>query len=171
MPHMNDPIFLKSLIYMCQHDKDGAMGIIINKSMHAENVAEIIQQTGLTKINPTPEIYFGGPVNLEMGLFLHDTSYDIEGTLSVSKSVSLTSNKQIVTDLKNGSGPGEYRFSFGYAGWGKSQIEREIENGDWLLMPSDDDFIFSIPNSDKWQKAASQFGIDIIDLGGSAGLA
>ena len=171
MPHMNDSIFSKSPIYICQHNKDGAMGIIINKPMHSENVAEIIQQTGLTKINPTPEIYFGDPVNLAMGLFLHNTSYEIEGTLTVSKSVALTSNKQIVSDLKNGNGPEKFRFSFGYAGWGEGQVEREIENGDWLLMPSDDKFIFTIPNSDKWEKAASQFGIDILDLGGSAGIA
>ena len=139
--------------------------------MHAENIDEIIQQTELGQINPTPEVYFGGPVNLEMGLFLHDNSYEIEGTLSVSKSIALTSNKQIVADLKNGNGPDEFRFSFGYAGWGKGQVEREIENGDWLLMPSDDNFIFTIPNSDKWQKAASTLGIDILYLGGSAGLA
>ena len=112
---------------MCQHDENGAMGIIINKPMHAENIDEIIQQTALGQINPTPEVYFGGPVNLEMGLFLHDPTYDIEGTLSVSKSISLTSNKQIVTDLKNGNGPEEYRFSFGYVGWGEGQVEREIE--------------------------------------------
>ena len=171
MPHMNDPIFSKSLIYICEHNKDGSMGLIINKPMISENTAEIIQQTGLAQINPTPKIYFGGPINLEMGLFLHNTTYDIEGTLSVSKSVLLTSNKQIVIDLINGNGPDVFRFSFGYAGWGKGQIEREIENGDWLLMPADDNFIFSIPNSDKWKKAASKFGIDILDLGGSAGLA
>ena len=168
---MNDPIFSKSLIYICEHDKDGSMGLIINKPMISENAADIIQQTGLADINPAPEIYFGGPVNLEMGLILHDAGYNIEGTLSISKSVALTSNKKIVADLKNGDGPDEFRFSFGYAGWGKGQIEREIENGDWLLMPADDKFIFSIPNSDKWQKAASKFGIDILDLGGSAGLA
>ena len=156
---------------MCQHDKDGAMGIIINKPMFSENAAEIIQKTGLIQINPPPEIYFGGPINIEMGFFLHDTSYEIKGTLPISKSVLLTSNKQIVSDLKSGKGPEEYCFSFGYAGWGKGQIEREIENGDWLIMPADDDFIFSISNSEKWQKAASQFGIDILDLGGSAGLA
>ena len=171
MPHMNDPIFSKSLIYICEHDKEGAMGLIINKPMISENAADIIQQTGLAKIEPPPDIYFGGPVNLEMGLILHDASYNIEGTLTISKSVALTSNKQIVLDLKNGDGPDEFRFSFGYAGWGKGQIEREIENGDWLLMPADDDFIFSIPNTDKWKKAASKFGIDILDLGGPAGLA
>ena len=171
MPHMNDPIFSKSLIYICEHDNDGAMGLIINKPMISENAADIIQQTGLAQIEPPPDIYFGGPVNLEMGLILHDANYNIEGTLTISKSVAITSNKQIVLDLKNGDGPDEFRFSFGYAGWGKGQIEREIENGDWLLMPADDDFIFSIPNTDKWKKAASKFGIDILDLGGSAGLA
>ena len=171
MPHMNDPIFSKSLIYICEHDNDGAMGLIINKPMISENAADIIQQTGLTQIEPPLDIYFGGPVNLEMGLILHDANYNIEGTLTISNSVALTSNKQIVLDLKNGGGPDEFRFSFGYAGWGKGQIEREIENGDWLLMPADDDFIFSIPNTDKWKKAASKFGIDILDLGGSAGLA
>ncbi len=171
MPHMNDPIFSKSLIYICEHDDDGAMGLIINKPMISENASDIIQQTGLTQIEPLPDIYFGGPVNLEMGLILHDANYNIEGTLTISKSVALTSNKQIILDLKNGGGPDEFRFSFGYAGWGKGQIEREIENGDWLLMPADDDFIFSIPNTDKWKKAASKFGIDILDLGGSAGLA
>ena len=171
MPHMNDPIFSKSLIYICEHDNDGAMGLIINKPMISENAADIIQQTGLAQIEPLPDIYFGGPVNLEMGLILHDANYNIEGTLTISKSVALSSNKQIVLDLKNGEGPDEFRFSFGYAGWGKGQIEREIENGDWLLMPADDNFIFSIPNTDKWQKAASKFGIDILDLGGSAGLA
>ena len=171
MPHMNDPIFSKSLIYICEHDNDGAMGLIINKPMISENAADIIQQTGLAQIEPLPDIYFGGPVNLEMGLILHDANYNIEGTLTISKSVALTSNKQIVLDLKNGGGPDEFRFSFGYAGWGKGQIEREIENGDWLLMPADDNFIFSISNTDKWQTAASIFGIDILDLGGSAGLA
>jgi len=171
MPHMDDPIFSKSLIYVCQHDNNGAMGIIINKPMISENASEIIQQTGLNHLNPKPEIYFGGPVNVEMGILLHDTSYKIDGTQSISNSISLTSNNKIVSDIKQGGGPKTYCFSFGYAGWSKGQIENEIESGDWLLMPSDDKFIFSVPNQQKWKKAASQFGINITELGGSAGLA
>jgi len=174
MPHMIDPYFLKSVIFICEHNKEGAMGIIINKRFQKLELDKSFKNLSIGNEVITSlidEIYFGGPVNLEMGLFLHDTTYDIEGTLSVSKSVSLTSNKQIVVDLKNGTGPDIFRFSFGYAGWGKGQIEREIENGDWLIMPADDNFIFSIPNSDKWQKAASHLGIDIRDMGGSAGLA
>ena len=171
MPHMIDPIFTKSLIYICEHNREGAMGLIINKPMVSDNVTNFLQQTGMGCIKPAPEIYFGGPVNLEMGLFLHDANYQIDGTLAVSKTILLTSNKQIVFDLKNGIGPDLFRFSFGYAGWGKGQIEREIENGDWLVMPSDEDFVFSTPDRDKWHKAASKFGIDILDLSGSVGLA
>ena len=147
------------------------MGIIINKPMISENAAAILQKTGLEKLQPTPEVYFGGPVNMGMGLILHDAKYEVDGTLAVSKLVSLTSNKQIVSDLKTGVGPDYYRFSLGYAGWEKGQLEREIENGDWLIMPADVELIFSIPDLNKWQSAATQFGIDISDLGGSAGIA
>jgi putative transcriptional regulator len=171
MPHMNDPIFSKSLIFICEHNKDGAMGIIINKPMISENTEDIINQTGLSQINPSPEIYFGGPVKLDMGIILHDSSYTTDGTLPISKTIALTSNNKIIDDLKNGSGPSVFRFSFGYSGWEEEQLEREIENGDWLLMPADDNFIFSVPNADKWEKAALKFGIDILDLGGSAGIA
>ena len=106
-----------------------------------------------------------------MGMILHDASYETEGTLTVSRSISLTSNKQILSDLKSGEGPEQFRFSMGYAGWGHGQLEREIENGDWLLMPADGKFIFSVPDTAKWQTVATQFGIDISGLGGSAGIA
>lgn len=171
MPHMNDPIFTKSLIYMCENNSEGSLGLIINKPMVSQNAVDILQKTGLEEIQPAPEIYFGGPVNIEMGLILHDAGYEIEGTLTVSNAVALTSNKQIITDLKEGEGPEQFLFSMGFAGWGQGQLEREIKKGDWLLVPADVDFIFSAPDSDKWQAAATRFGIDISDLGGSAGIA
>ena len=171
MPHLSDTIFTKSLIYMCENNPEGSLGLIINKPMVSQNVADILQKTGLEVIQPAPEVYFGGPVNIEMGLILHDASYEIEGTLNVSNAIALTSNKQILSDLKSGGGPKQFRFSMGYTGWGKGQLEREIENGDWLPMPADGDFIFTIPDSDKWKTAATRFGIDISDLGGSAGIA
>ena len=171
MPHLDDTVFSKSLIYLCQHDSKGAMGIIINKPMLMEDATQIISKIGLKQITPNIEIYFGGPVNIEMGLFLHDQSYNIDGTIIISQSISLTTNRQILTDINKGIGPNDYRFSLGYTGWGRGQIEKEIENGDWLLIPSDDDLIFSIPNTDKWQMAATQFGVKISDMGGSAGIA
>ena len=171
MPHMNDPFFTKSLIYICENNPEGSLGLIINKPMVSQNIADILQKIGLEEIKPAPEVYFGGSVNIEMGLILHDADYEIEGTLTVSNTIALTSNKQIIDDLKEGDGPAQFRFSMGYAGWEQGQLEREIENGDWLLMPSDVDFIFSVPDADKWQTAATRFGIDIADLGGPGGIA
>ena len=171
MPHMSDPIFTKSLIYMCENNPNGSLGLIINKPMVLQNVIDILQKTGLEEIQPSPEVYFGGPVNLGMGLILHDANYAIEGTLNISNSIALTSNKQIISDLKEGGGPQQFRFSMGYTGWEQGQLEREIENGDWLLIPADEDFIFSIPDTEKWQTATTRLGIDIANLGGSAGIA
>jgi len=156
---------------MCENNPEGSLGLIINKPMFAQNAVDILEKTGLVGIDPAPKVYFGGPVNLEMGLILHNAAYKIDGTLTVSDAVALTSNKQIISDLKTGGGPKQFRFSMGYAGWGKGQLEREIENGDWLIMPADTDCIFSVPDSDKWKAAATRFGIDISDLGGSAGIA
>ena len=171
MPHIADPIFSKSLIYLCEHNSSGSMGIIVNKPMVSENTATILQKTGLEKIEPMPEIYFGGPVNIEMGLILHNSDYKIDGTLNVSNNISLTSNKQIISDLKAGNGPSLFRFSLGYTGWGKGQLNKEIENGDWLVIPADLDFIFTIPDVTKWEKTSNKLGIDISTISGSAGIA
>ena len=171
MPHMNDSIFNKSLIYMCENNPEGSLGIIINKPMVSQNVKDILQKTGLGEIQPAPEVYFGGPVNIGMGLILHDAGYETDGTMTISNTIALTSNNNIIRDLKGGNGPDQFRFSMGYAGWGQKQLEQEIENGDWLPIPADEDFIFTIPDSDKWKTATTQFGIDISALGGSAGIA
>lgn len=171
MPHINDPVFSKSLIYLCENNSNGSLGLIVNKPMVSENAVEILQKTGLEVINPIPEVYFGGPVNVQTGLVLHEANYEVKGTLMVSKSIALTSNKQIVNDIKSGYGPEEFRFSMGYAGWEKGQLEQEIENGDWLLIPADKKIIFSTPDIDKWQVVATQLGVDITNLSGSAGIA
>jgi len=171
MPHINDPIFSKSLIYLCENDSKGSLGLIINKPMVSENAVEILQKTGLEVLKPLPEVYFGGPVNIQMGLVLHESEYEIEGTLKISNSIALTSNKQIVNDIKSGDGPNIFRFSMGYAGWEKGQLEEEIGKGDWLLIPAEKKFVFSTPDIDKWQVVSAQHGIDISNLGGSAGIA
>ena len=171
MPHLNDPFFQKSLIYICEHNAEGSMGIIINKPIENDNMVKILEKTGLEKLNPVPGIYLGGPVNMEMGLILHNADYVTKGTVSVSKTVALTSNKQIVLDINSGEGPNEFRFSMGYAGWGEGQLEKEIENGDWLVMPADGKLIFSIPDSEKWSHLMNKLGVQVSDFGGSAGLA
>ena len=172
MPHMADPFFRKSLIYICEHDKKGAMGVIINKTMPSQNVQDILNQTGLNQVKPHPEIYLGGPVAIETGLILHDASYKSEGGIKITNEVKLTSNNQIIEDIIDDKGPEDYLFSLGYSGWSNGQLEREIEDGDWLIMPADYNHIFNIPSHSKWSTAAIQFGIDINSFsGGKSGKA
>jgi putative transcriptional regulator len=169
---MTDPFFQKSLIYICEHDGDGAMGVIINKTIPSQNVQDILTQTGLNKIKPYPEVYLGGPIAVDMGLILHDSSYKSEGELKITSKIKLTSNNQIIEDIINDNGPDDYLFSLGYSGWGQGQLEREIEDGDWLIMPANYKHIFKIPNKTKWSTAAIQFGIDINSFsGGKSGKA
>ena len=132
---------------------------------------EILQKMKLEDIKPVPEIYFGGPVNLEMGLILHDSSYKIKETLNISRSIRLTSNKQIIEDIKLGNGPGLFRFSLGYAGWDGGQLEEEIEKGDWLIIPAKSKLVFSTPDLDKWKLVVEQYGINYNNTGGSPGFA
>lgn len=171
MPHMTDPNFAKTLVFIFDHFEDGATGVIVNKTMTSIVASNILTQTGLDQLKPKPEIYFGGPVSQNRGLFLHGPDYKINSTVSLTETIQLTSDPAIIDDILEGTGPNHYHCTFGYSGWGPAQLEREFENGDWLIMPADDEIIFKIPNHEKWQTAARVFGIDIQDISGHTGFA
>ena len=171
MPHLNDSVFRKSLIYLCNHNNLGAMGIIINKPMPSENVQNILTEIGLEQLKPKIEIYFGGPVQIGLGMILHDHEYETKETLNISKSISLSSNTNIINDISNGEGPNKFKFALGYAGWDKGQLEKEIENGDWLIVPSNYDLIFNTPSSKILEKLKLLIDVDIDHFsGGLSGL-
>ena len=155
MPHVNDPVFKKSLIYICNHDKDGAMGLIINKPISSlklnQEVDSILKETNLFKIQPTPDVYFGGPVDLNMGIILHPLDYITKKTIKISNQLGVTSDSKIINDIIKGNGPSVFRFSIGYAGWSNGQLEEEFSNGDWLMLPSKLDVIFTMPDEQKWE--------------------
>ena len=175
MPHVNDPIFKKSLIYICSHDKDGAMGLIINKSISDlklnDEADSILKETKLHQINPKPNVYFGGPVDLNMGIILHPLDYISKKTIKISNQVGVTSDSKILKDIALGKGPSMFRFSIGYAGWSDGQLEDEFENGDWLIAPSNSEIIFDMPDEQKWAYINNQLGIDINDISGHGGFA
>jgi len=171
MPNLNDSIFGESLIYICNHNKSGAMGIIINKPMPEKNIKKILKETSLEQLKPTIKIYFGGPVDLGIGMFLHSPGYKTKGTMNISKTIALSSDISIIDDIKNGFGPSKFKFALGYAGWSKGQLENEIENGHWLLVPAIDDLIFNTPDSEILTKLQSIVDIDINNFsGGLSGL-
>ena len=171
LPALNDSVFEESLIYICNHNKSGAMGIIINKPMPEKNIANILKETSLEQLKPKMQIYFGGPVDLSVGMFLHNRGYKTNGTINISKSISLSSNISIVDDIKNGKGPDKFKFALGYSGWTGGQLETEIEKGYWLLIPAVDDLILNTPYSEILPKIQSIADIDINTFsGGLSGL-
>ena len=170
MPHLVDIYFHKSIIYICEHNQDGAMGIIINKNLFLDRKSLILKDTQLHKIAPELKIFYGGPVQTNHGLFLHSCDYTNEDSKIITKKISITSNEKIMNDLSRGKGPDKYRLTFGHAGWSSKQLEREFENGDWLLLPANYNFIFDIPDEEKWEEATKMFGIDILQINGSTGI-
>jgi len=158
MPHLNDTIFNKSVILICDHSLDGTMGLIINKPITSKINENIIFDDLLKKIDAN--IYFGGPVNLAACFILHDKSYCLDKSKIISNDLCLTSNKQIIKDIENGSGPNNFKLNLGYAGWDSGQLESEIKNGDWLMLPYPKNFIFEIPDEKKWSYTVNKLGLD-----------
>lgn len=168
MPHLTESVFGKGIIYLCEHNKDGAMGIMLNKPI--PNIEEFISKLELKNINPKPSIYLGGPVDVNKGFVIHETGYETKGTLEVSKNISLTSDLKIINDIIDGNGPDKFRFALGYSGWGPGQLEDELKQGDWLVLPAEKNLIFNTPDEMMWKNACKKLGIDLDSLGGQAGI-
>ena len=173
MPHMTDLFFSKSVVYICEHGNSGAMGMIVNKNLNAPGLREIFDKFfkvekpfNLVKSNT----FFGGPVLLEKGIILHHADYSSPKSISISKSVSLTSDKGALEDLKREEKV-PFKIMLGHAGWSAGQLEREIENGDWLIQNTTSDFIFNLPPNQMWGYAARSIGLDIDSSLGTSGQA
>ena len=117
------------------------------------------------------KIYFGGPVGLNIGCVLHESTYKTDKTLNISKELSLTSDKKIIKDIRKNNGPDNFMFALGYAGWDRGQLISEIENGDWLVAPSSSECIFKIGNNEKWDLYSSLIGFNLDELSGETGKA
>ena len=174
MPGMGDPRFEKSLIYMCAHSEDGAMGLIINKPAIDLQFSDLLEQLKITpgqSLRPI-EIHFGGPVEHGRGFVLHSKDYIAEdSTLEVSDEFGMTATLDILEDISQGNGPDACLLALGYAGWGPGQLEDEIRENGWLTCDADAALIFSVSNQDKWREAIESLGIDprmLSATGGSA---
>ena len=170
-PELNDSIFRKSIILLCEHDDNGAMGLILNKPIISDNNKSSFLKVIFENMKINSKIYFGGPVNLQHCFVLHDESYLTNDTIKISEEVSLTSNNKIIEDIKNNIGPKNYKINMGYAGWDKGQLEDEIKNGDWFIKPFSQNFIFNISDQDMWEFSTIDLGLDPNDFMGKAGRA
>jgi putative transcriptional regulator len=174
MPGMGDPRFDRSVVFMCAHSDQGAMGLIVNKPAQDIRLGELLEQldiASLPAVRDTP-VYFGGPVETGRGFVLHSTDY-MSGlqTLKVGPGFGMTATMDVLEDLATGEGPERSLVMLGYAGWGPGQLENEIAHNGWLTVDAHVDLVFGNPEKDKWMGALKSLGIDPLGLSGVAGRA
>ncbi len=172
MPGMSDPHFEKSVIFMCAHSADGAMGIMINKPVEGLSFHDLAARLDLKVTKNTPDfpVLYGGPVETGRGFVLHSGDYEsAEATLPVSEDVSLTATLDILRAMAEGRGPERAIFALGYAGWNPGQIESEIRKNGWIHCDSDPELLFNIEPNAKWAIALRKLGIDASGLSAHTG--
>lgn len=174
MPGMGDPRFDHSVVYMCAHTDEGAMGLIINKPVNDVTVTDLMKQLevgvedGLA--NTDMQVCFGGPVEQGRGFVLHSPDYLSRiQTLEVDENFSMTSTMDVLEDLATGQGPKQALLMLGYSGWGEGQLESEITRNGWLTCAASPKLVFDVPDADKWEAALNSIGVDPISLSAVAG--
>lgn len=161
-PQMSDPRFRESVIYLCVHNRDGAMGLVINQPVQDVRLEDIFINAGIPlPERPLGKVYLGGPVETGSVFILYSAEYSIVNQLAVSATVSLSRDPQMFYDLAAGLGPRSSLVTLGYAGWGPGQLEAELSVDGWLVLPALDEIIFHTPDHQKWRQAARAHGIEI----------
>jgi putative transcriptional regulator len=174
MPGMGDPRFEKSVILICAHSADGAMGLIVNKPAEKVSFADLLKQLGIDTDSPSsgPAICFGGPVEHGRGFVLHSMDYGApESTMEVPGGFGMTATLDILEDIASGTGPERAILALGYSGWAPGQLEEEIGQNGWLTCDASTDLVFSQENPAKWTAALNSLGIDALALSATAGRA
>jgi len=166
MPSMLDPNFSQSVTYVCAHNEDGAMGIVINRPLELE-LGEVFDQMSIAgnELAPTHQsIYQGGPVHQDRGFIIHSPARDWDSTIKVTENLAVTTSRDILEAMSMGEGPENTLVALGYAGWGAGQLEAEMGQNAWLSGPASADIIFLTPASQRWERAARAMGVDLAAL-------
>ncbi|MCA8883300.1 MAG: YqgE/AlgH family protein [Rhodobacteraceae bacterium] len=174
MPGMTDPRFEKSVIFMCAHSGDGAMGLIINHPARDVSFLALLEQLSISHMAGAamPAVHLGGPVEHGRGFVLHSLDYEGNaGTLKVDSRFGMTATLDILEDIAHGEGPAESLLALGYSGWGPGQIEAELQQNAWLVGEASEQIVFSSDSGAKWGGALALMGIDPLTLSGVAGRA
>lgn len=161
-PSMQDNRFARTVIFMCAHNSEGAMGLVINRLAGAVTLPDLLQQLGIDppKSSPETRIHFGGPVETGRGFVLHTGEYHHESTLKVDDQAALTATVDILQDIADGRGPRRSLLALGYAGWGPGQLDAEIHANGWLHVASDEGLVFDGDLDGKWDRAIAKLGFD-----------
>ncbi len=172
MPDMEDPFFHRSVTYICEHNEEGAMGLVINQPIEL-NVAKVLEQ--LEIVVPEQSVMFdkpvfaGGPLARDRGFVLHGSSNDWNSSAHISDDIMITTSKDILEAMGRNQAPENFILTLGYAGWEAGQLERELADNSWLTIPADPDILFHTPSSERWQRATEKLGFHAWQLGPGAG--
>jgi putative transcriptional regulator len=171
MPAMADPRFAQSVIYLCAHTPEGAMGLVLNRPLKRPSFEDLLRQLDVAPLPPARRIRLcaGGPVDNARGFVLHTTDWTGEGSLRVDDELALTASLDVLKAIAEGGGPREGILALGYAGWGPGQLDAEMQQNAWLSVSADETIVFDGDHDTKWRRAFAKLKIDPLLLSGAAG--
>ncbi|WP_374973261.1 YqgE/AlgH family protein [Spongiibacter marinus] len=171
LPNLGEGIFAHSLVYLCEHDENGAMGLIVNRPLDMD-VEEILAQLDFDEPGQHRKqpVFAGGPVHTDRGFVLHRRDKQRwDASLEISQKLALTTSLDILDAIARGSGPADTLIALGYAGWAPGQLEEELADNAWLSLPADDKVIFDTPADQRVDAALAKLGINFAQLGSDSG--
>lgn len=170
LPALADPNFARAVALICQHDDDGAMGVLLNRASEY-TLGDVLAQMQIETDDEALRnqiVLAGGPVHPERGFVLHDGG-EWDSTLAIADNLNLTTSRDILEAMAKGQGPAQVIVALGCAGWGAGQLEHELGENSWLTAPADAELLFDLPLEARWQAAAGRIGVDMTRMADYAG--
>ena len=171
LPALADSPFARSVTLICQHDTEGAMGVVVNRASEY-TLGDVFEQMGIASKDErlcAQPVLAGGPVHPERGFVLHDGAQEWDSTLAVAEHLYVTTSRDVLEAIARGEGPQHVAVALGCAGWGAGQLESELIDNSWLTAPADPELLFALPLDVRWQAAAARIGVDMSRLADYSG--
>lgn len=171
LPSLADPNFSRSVALICQHDEEGAMGVVVNRASEY-TLGDVLEQMGIDGGDESlraQAVLAGGPVHPERGFVIHDGGREWDSSLAIADGLYVTTSRDVLEAIVAGQGPGRAAVALGCAGWGAGQLEYELTENSWLTVSADADLLFATPLEARWQAAAGLLGVDMTLVAGHAG--
>ncbi len=167
MPSLDESYFGRTIIYICEHDDEGAMGLVINKPTEL-SISKVLAELNLideeTERLAHQQVMSGGPVQTDRGFILHNDDQQWSSSLKLDEQITVTTSKDILAKLNTEDGPEKFIMTLGYAGWSSGQLEQELADNSWLTLEADPELLFNTPVNQCWDKALEKLGITVDQL-------
>jgi putative transcriptional regulator len=162
-PDIGDPRFRHAVILIVQHDKTGALGIVINRPAEELPLAKLLQALGQDSkgVDGTVRVYTGGPVQPQAGFIVHSAEYHRKGTIDIDGQLAVTASAEVLRDIGHNAGPKQSLIAFGYAGWGPGQLEGELAKDGWFTVKADPHLVFDVDREKLWDEAMKRRTISL----------